>query len=156
MKIQSIIDSLITFPIDDHNNMQQKHIAIAMINNRPIIQPKTNYIMDVTYGSIHAEIDLLYHIYKTYNITRSRKDLNKIETTPRKVTRRFKNIDIVVIRLSKNGMLKNSKPCIHCTSKLKEAGCNKVYYSTDDNEIVVEKIKNLTTHHKCCYRKHKY
>ena len=132
--------------------VKYKHIAIALFKNKPICKPKTNYVMSLR-NSIHAEIDVIYQLYATYNNFISRKSINKINKLKINKIKRFKNIDILVLRISNDGKLRNSKPCKECIDILRQSGCNKIYYSTDDNTINVEKIKRISNNHICCYTK---
>jgi hypothetical protein len=56
--------------------------------------------------------------------------------------KKFKKINIMVIRKKNDNTLGNSRPCYKCTLMLREIGINKVYYSMD-NKIYCEKIKNM-------------
>ena len=75
--------------------------------------------------SKHAEIDA-YNKIKTY------------KNMPKK-------IDIFVIRLTKTGLLSESRPCYHCINSLEKSGLNikYVYYSTSDGLIVKEIFKTM-------------
>ena len=71
----------------------------------------------------HAEIDALR---KYYNM--------------RKNTKFTKKINLTVIRITKNGKLCSSNPCIQCCKKLqKHVNIDNIFYSTNDENIV--KIK---------------
>lgn len=75
----------------------------------------------------HAEIDAMLHLPPN-------KKYNK------------KILDIIVIRVLKNGQIKNSKPCSKCLQHLnniKGYKIKNVYYSTDDGNILVEKFSKL-------------
>ncbi len=67
---------------------------------------------------------------------------------------KHKKLKILVIRVS-NGALANSKPCMHCTARLKFANIHRVYYSTgdDNNPIASCLVKNLTTGHVSAYHR---
>ena len=41
-----------------------------------------------------------------------------------------------MVRIGGDGELKESAPCKHCATAIKEIGIKKVQYSTDDGEIV--------------------
>ncbi len=53
-----------------------------------------------------------------------------------------KNLNIMVIRIGRNGQLTNARPCYRCTLMLKALGINKVYYSIENN-IICEKISHM-------------
>jgi cytidine deaminase len=83
----------------------------------------------------HAEVDVIIKLLKWKN-------------SP-------KQIDILVIRLSKTGKLGNSKPCFHCLKFMKKHNnrINNIYYSSSDNLIIKEKLNNMFTCHICKSRK---
>lgn len=56
------------------------------------------------------------------------------------------SIDIIVVRIQGDtvGM---SKPCSHCVAYLKSLHMGKIYYSYYDGQIIVEKIKRITSDH---------
>ncbi len=55
-------------------------------------------------------------------------------------------IDVLVIRSVANG-IGSSRPCKHCLSVMKKLNVNRVYYSIDGNEIVYEKVRDMTSNH---------
>ena len=87
------------------------------INNRKIICCK------------HAEISVFHGI--------KQKDLKKIS----------RMLDLVVIRISKNGSLCNSMPCKNCIETLRKIGIKRIFYSDDNGNILVEDAKNITNNH---------
>ena len=78
--------------------------------------------------SRHAEIDAINKIIKWKN--------------------KPSQVDILVIRISTDGKLINSKPCLHCIKYLKRKNnqlkINKIYYS-NDNKIVCESLFEIDT-----------
>jgi hypothetical protein len=68
---------------------------------------------------------------------------------PHKKLRHLKKLDIMVVRVNRNGSLGNSKPCVHClytlSQLLPEKGycISRVYYSTHEGEIVDTKLNTL-------------
>lgn len=75
--------------------------------------------------SKHAEIDALFKIIKYRNL-------------PRK-------IDLVVVRLSKSGIVGESRPCWYCIKLLIKSGLpiKNVYYSTADGNIARENLEYM-------------
>lgn len=55
----------------------------------------------------------------------------------------LKNTSILVIHLGPKGQLKNAKPCEKCSSYLRFVGIKKVYYSTDNGQIIYSNINDL-------------
>ena len=58
-----------------------------------------------------------------------------------------KGLDILVIRITKDMALKNSRPCNLCIAKLNELGIRKVFYSNDNGLIVSEIVENMERYH---------
>lgn len=73
--------------------------------------------------------------------------INKLKPLTRK--KHLQNINLLVIRLSKNNKLQNSKPCANCINKIKILPEKKgykiknIYYSDDDGKIVKSNLKTL-------------
>jgi hypothetical protein len=82
-------------------------------------------------SSIHAEIDAVM----------------KLPTLPR--NKKLKKIDILVIKVSKTGVLGSSKPCLDCLNKLNTYVVNrgysliKVHFSTQGGDIKSKKFIEL-------------
>lgn len=76
---------------------------------------------------------------------------NAIRKLPNLTGRRFKKVDIMVIRVNKGGNLANSKPCMNCvqimSTRLPAKGYNlcDVYYSTCQGGMQVSTISSLLT-----------
>jgi deoxycytidylate deaminase len=90
---------------------------------------KNGYRMKHTHcnRTIHAEEDAIRKLP-------FRKNKKKIE------------IDLLVIRINKNGKLLNSKPCSNCLKKMKNIKGYKikyVHYSTENGTIVTQKLSDL-------------
>jgi deoxycytidylate deaminase len=81
--------------------------------------------------SLHAEIDA---IYKLNNLLKKKK--NKIDS-----------VNMLVIKVKRDGTISNSSPCINCLKKMTECPIgykiNKIYYSTNDQNINCEKLIDL-------------
>ena len=72
---------------------------------------RRRFNQNADYPFIHAEIDMLSKLWgKVYIDSR---------------------LKVVVIRLNKQGELRNSKPCKRCASIINALGINKVWWSTD-------------------------
>ena len=68
------------------------------------------------YPYLHAEIDMISRMWGK--------------------TRVDGNIKVVVLRLNKNGKLKNSKPCKSCSSILEELSVDDIWWSDSTGSIV--------------------
>ena len=73
--------------------------------------------------------------------------IRKLPSLPRQ--KKLKKIDLLVIKVGKNGTLGSSKPCYNCIIKLAislpEKGyiLNKIYYSTRNSDIESCKLTDL-------------
>jgi cytidine deaminase len=73
--------------------------------------------------------------------------INKLRPIKRK--RHLQCINMLVIRISKNNRLQNSKPCANCIEIMKTLPPRKgykiknLYYSNDNGELVKTTLKNL-------------
>lgn len=54
---------------------------------------------------------------------------------------------MVVIRVSSDGRLLNSRPCSNCLQYMKAFGVKWVYYSSETGDMVKERISTMTTYH---------
>lgn len=85
--------------------------------------------------STHAEIDALNKLKsKKYMSTKTR-------------------FDLMVIRISKTGILGESRPCYHCLEKLENSGVkiHNVYYSTKNGLLTKEKFNTMKESKKTVY-----
>lgn len=86
---------------------------------------------DPACSSIHAEANAM----------------KKLLPLPRQ--KKLKKVDLLVIRVSKNGQFGNSKPCIHCILKLsknlpeKGYSLRDVYYTNESGSIVCTRFNEL-------------
>jgi deoxycytidylate deaminase len=71
-------------------------------------------------------------------------EINVFENFPKK---NVKGLDILVIRINKNYVLKNSRPCNQCIEKLKKIGIRRVYYSDHNGNIIYEKVEYMEKLH---------
>lgn len=108
-------------------------------SHHAIIMPAKSiswYVEKISYGtntlekfrgmpSKHAEMDAITKI-------RFKKNLPK-------------SMDIVVLRISKNGILGESRPCYHCLHMIEQSNLNIrcIYYSNRNGTIQKEKFKNM-------------
>ncbi len=56
-----------------------------------------------------------------------------------------KNINIIVVRVIHGNKLCNSRPCYNCLNMMKAVGINKIYYTTDNGDIICERIKDMVS-----------
>lgn len=115
-----------------------KHAA-ALIAGDTIYSSGTNKFVkeikindQIYYRTMHAEITVF-------------------EKLPKK---KFRGMDILVIRINKNLALRNSRPCNHCIDKLSKMGIRKVYYSNESGNIVWEFVEQMEKNHISSGTKH--
>jgi tRNA(Arg) A34 adenosine deaminase TadA len=70
--------------------------------------------------STHAEMDVLYKVLK------------RCKLQPFKDIIDLSNYVIIVVRVSREGIIKNSRPCNQCLKTMEMYRIKKVVYSTDD------------------------
>ncbi len=122
----------------------QQHLAAAVIqSNKPVsnslCNADRNYSRRHAVPSLHAEARAILSYYGK-NIYYSRYkgwcfyDENY----------QNKKIDVVVIRVSRNGCMANARPCRKCLSMMRNLGVKRVHYSSGLNdEIISENIKDM-------------
>jgi len=117
------------------------HIAAFMIkfddsihcNNTIIGENSFRYLNNNNKVSVHAEMDALKKLFIM-------KKMRRVKKT---------KMDLVVIRINKNGKLCESAPCYHCTQELLKNNLiviDKLYYSTIYGNIVCIKFDDWITH----------
>jgi cytidine deaminase len=88
--------------------------------------------------------------------------INRLRPLKRK--KHLQNINILVVRLSKNNKLQSSKPCANCIKTMKILPEKKgyrirnIYYSNENGDIVTSSLKNLDNeelHYSRFFRKNK-
>jgi tRNA(Arg) A34 adenosine deaminase TadA len=86
------------------NNPEKTHTQALVFAKR--------FKTDDSYPYLHAETDLLSRLWGKYYIDSS--------------------LSMVIVRLNKHGVLRNSQPCPKCAKILHSLDINKVYWSTND------------------------
>ena len=65
------------------------------------------------------------------------------------ILKSVKGLDIIVIRINKNGVVNNSRPCNNCIEQLTKNGIRNIYYSDKSGNIVKEYVKDMKKLHIC-------
>lgn len=127
--------------------LQRKNIINDSLNKINILSIGVNRGGDILGNSpgIHAEHDAINKIKPIYEC------------------KKLQNINLLVIRLSKQKKLQSSKPCINCIYKMKSLPERKgykiknIYYSNESGDIVKTNLSSLEkeTPHYSTYYKHK-
>jgi hypothetical protein len=121
-----------------------KHCA-AILNNRKIIgKPCCNDYgcshNDCSLGSVHAEANAIFCFFGK-DVWFDQK--NRIWTISCKSKLIRKKLDVVVIRINSNGDTANSRPCYNCLKIMQDIEIRYVFYSTDSNRLVCERVKDM-------------
>lgn len=83
----------------------------------------------------HAEIDAMNKLLLSYKLKNKKSGRKRIIT-----------VNLLVIRVNKDGKLKNSKPCAHCITLLDGMHNHRikwVYYSNDTGSIIKIRFSDL-------------
>lgn len=75
--------------------------------------------------TIHAEMDALFAVRTKYT----------------------KGMDILIIRVNRQLVMKNSRPCNVCIDKLRQKGIRRAYYSNDQGQVVYEYVDRMPKLH---------
>lgn len=67
----------------------------------------------------------------------------EIDTIMRFPKHELKNMDILIIRLKKDGSLGDSRPCNTCIDKMRRAGIRRAYYSNRDGGLSCELVSEM-------------
>jgi deoxycytidylate deaminase len=114
------------------SEVNNKHAAGLLYNKNIVYYGINKYIKkNEYYKTIHAEVNLL-------------KSIPFIKLNGR---------DIIVIRVNKNGRLRNSRPCNDCIDILKKLGIRRVHYSDSDGNILVEQVEYMNKIHVSSWNK---
>jgi hypothetical protein len=127
--------SLLFDTIYDYRINETKHYATFFIGKNII---RKENIIGMNYmicndRSVHAEIDFMKKLNKQYTFSPRIK------------------INLLVVRLSKTGIIGESRPCYHCLCKLQKYShiIKYIYYSTSDGKINRELLtQNMLNSHK--------
>lgn len=58
---------------------------------------------------------------------------------------KFQKVDLIVLRVGKNGETCNARPCYNCLNMMKAVGIRKVYYSVSFEKIICENVKDMVS-----------
>lgn len=114
------------------SSMQSKHCACLEKNGRIVMISLNEYSniseTKINKFSYHAEENLI----KKYKNEKGRTKFN-----------------LFIIRISSTGKLLNSKPCKDCSKIIRDSSnfISKVIYSTNDNDLYIEKPSKIYSHH---------
>jgi deoxycytidylate deaminase len=121
-----------------HSNINFKHAAALIKKDTLYTSGFNKFIKEVKirkdnvtqthYKTIHAEVDALCNYH------------NK---------KQIKGMDIIVIRINKKNLLRQSRPCNDCIYKLNKLGIRKVFYSNEKGDIVYEFVEDMPNLHVC-------
>lgn len=131
---ESIINQKLVAGIVKGNNLLSK-----LCCNSPKLSNKKIFDYYINHGSIHAETNAILNYYgKNFYYNKYK----NIVYLPNESKFKKNNIDIIVARFNKNGLMCNARPCYNCLELMKIVGIKKVYYTTEDG-IICEDIKYM-------------
>jgi len=114
-----------------HNYNGYLHYSGIYKNGKPLFvgsnHLRSTYNGECICYSTHAEMDVLHKVLKCYT------------QQPFKDVIDLKSYSIVVVRFGKDGNLRNSRPCNHCLDTMIKYRIKKIFYSTDNGDVVSEK-----------------
>jgi tRNA(Arg) A34 adenosine deaminase TadA len=125
---EMIIDSIIIDRLikkATKSNVNNKHSAGLIINNKIYSYGINRYLKNNQ--TIHAEINIFEKLKKHIKL--------------------LCGYDIIVIRINKNNILRNSRPCNNCIIKLKKFGIRRIFYSNNSGDVVYEYLNDMQFNH---------
>jgi deoxycytidylate deaminase len=112
----------------EESKMIQRHAALVVCGKREVATVCNTPVSHDT-GSVYSKHAEENAIDKLKNCVRRGQKIN--------------NPRICVIRVRRDGLLANSKPCRVCCEKMQEAGIKKVSYSMDDQQIHTSRVEDI-------------
>lgn len=131
---EGVINHKLVAVIFKGNNLLSK-----LCCNSPKISNKKILDYYINHGSIHAEANAILSYYGKSFYYNKYKNLVYL---PNDSKGKKNNIDLIVARFNKKGIMCNARPCYNCLELMKLVGIRKVYYTTEDG-IICEDIKNM-------------
>jgi len=96
-----------------------KHGCVVLSGKNVVAQGFNHTRKNIGTLSVHAEMDALWKIQNA--------DL-------------YDNLKAVIIRVSKTGVLGNSRPCPMCMNALRQHGVKTIVYSSFEGRIMMERL----------------
>jgi deoxycytidylate deaminase len=127
-----IINHLINgIQIDEDCTCGFQHFSGIYKNGKPLYRGqnhlRNSYNNECICYSTHAEMDVLYKLLKSYKI-QPFKDFIDLS----------KHV-IIVVRIGRDGLIKNSRPCNNCLDIMSKYRIKKIMYSNDNGSFNTEK-----------------
>ena len=144
----NIVNKLIE--LTEKSDLRCNHSAVLVDKKRNIISTGYNYTRTYFKGctctSVHAE-QMAIGTFYNHHISFKNNKWNYYRCK----NRHKKNLDLIVIRVKrgKNGIeWRESAPCSHCLSLIKEVNIRRVIYTTgNDDEIALKKVNDIESEH---------
>ena len=119
-----------------------------------------NYVQGRFYLSIHAELSAILESsipavyndigrHKHHDFSTARKPYkarrNNHKNFRQKIIKNYRtsHFELLVIRINKQGQLRNSRPCIMCIEDMRRYNVKRVFYTDDNGQIVYENISQM-------------
>jgi tRNA(Arg) A34 adenosine deaminase TadA len=148
------------------NNNHFKHGCVAVRSGKVIgkgFNHNRTSICGISILTVHAELDVIYslflnrskHMILTFaqsmssGHSKSRPDRAKRRHRNERKKHKHNSIDLFVVKVNQKGELTESRPCSNCVYTLKQAGIRRVYYSTSDGTVCVEKVEHMSSDYLC-------
>jgi deoxycytidylate deaminase len=121
------------------------YVEICVYYARQSTHPKSRHgAILVRNGKIvNAAHNTLYHHAKCALFTTTRKRFERCRPI----------YDVYIVRIAADGRLTNSKPCAQCVEVLQKIQLlRRVYYSDENGNIQMTRIRNLQNNHLSCWQ----
>lgn len=136
-KIGNLINNMIDYRLKCLNSTEinMMHVSCIILKNKPHL---------FTHNCINKS-RLRYHCQGVRSIHSEIEAISKLP--PRDKQSKKKEIDLIVIRITKSGMLTSSMPCQHCLNNMSNMNngykINNIYFSKNDRTIEKVKLRDL-------------
>jgi cytidine deaminase len=140
-KIEYLISNMITYRMKCLNRQEinMMHVSCIILKNKPHF---------FTPNCINKS-RLRYHCQGVRSIHSEIEAISKLP--PRDKQSKKKEIDLIVIRITKSGMLTSSMPCQYCLNNMNKMDngykINNIYFSKNDRTIEKVKLRDLMIHY---------
>lgn len=118
-----------------------QQLAAALIKGKKMIsKPCCNTTRSLCrgncIGSLHAEANAIINYYG--------RELSFDKKTGWILDARAKSkLDLVVVRVNRNGETCNARPCHNCLNMMKTVGIRRVYYSVSSDVVICENVRDM-------------
>jgi hypothetical protein len=138
--MNKIINNLISsVDVDTKCPYGFQHFSGIYKNGKPLYHGcnhlRNSYNGECICFSTHAEMDVLHKVLK------------RCKLQPFKDVIDLSDHIIVVVRFSRDGSIKNSRPCNQCLDTMSKYRIKRILYSTDDGNFKIDRPENMEKKH---------